>query len=68
MIGDALDGAPTLRLRRWQERLGHSSAKMTRDVYTKAIATLQKGAARKMDGILLGYGSTFGAMSETEEV
>ena len=35
-----------------QERLGHSSAKMTLDVYAKAVPTLQREAAIRMDSIL----------------
>jgi integrase len=48
------------------ERLGHSSAKITLDVYTKAIPTLQKEAATQMDGLLLSYRATFGATPKTE--
>jgi len=34
------------------ERLGHSSAKMTLDVYTKALPTLQRQAAATMEAIV----------------
>lgn len=34
------------------ERLGHSSAKMTLDVYTKALPTLQRQAATTMEAIV----------------
>lgn len=35
-----------------QERLGHASAKMTLDVYAKAVPSIQRGAADQMTGIL----------------
>lgn len=34
------------------ERLGHSSAKMTLDVYTRAVPTLQKEAASRMESLI----------------
>jgi len=43
-----------------QERLGHASAKMTLDVYAKAVPGLQKEAAARMDLILSGDGDTNG--------
>jgi integrase len=42
------------------ERLGHSSAKMTPDVYAKAIPTLQRESAKALDGILGIYGDNKG--------
>jgi integrase len=48
------------------ERLGHASSKMTLDVYTRAVPSLQKEAATKMDDLLLGYGATFGATPKSE--
>jgi len=41
-----------------QERLGHASAKMTLDVYAKAVPTLQREAAERMDSILAPDGDT----------
>ena len=34
------------------ERLGHASAKMTLDVYTRAMPTLQKEAASRMESMI----------------
>jgi integrase len=51
-----------------QERLGHASAKMTLDVYAKAVPTLQREAATRMDSILTTDGATNGATSECEPV
>ena len=45
-----------------QERLGHASAKMTLDVYAKAVPSLQRTIAEKMSGIL-GDWDTFGDTS-----
>jgi integrase len=36
------------------ERLGHSSAKMTLDVYTRALPTLQRDAAAQMESLMIG--------------
>ncbi len=47
-----------------QERLGHASAKTTLDVYAKAVPTLQREAAARMDSILGAYGGTSGARLE----
>lgn len=47
------------------ERLGHSSAKMTLDVYAKAIPTLQRESAARMGSMLAGHGPT---KRPTEEV
>jgi integrase len=49
------------------ERLGHASAKMTLDVYVKAIPTLQREAATKMDSLLLANGGTSWRTREVEE-
>jgi len=49
-----------------QERLGHASAKMTLDVYAKAVPSIQRGAADQMAGIL-GDWVTFGVKSEGAE-
>lgn len=43
-----------------QERLGHASAKMTLDVYAKAVPTLQREAAVRMDSILAVSGPRLG--------
>ncbi len=43
-----------------QERLGHASAKMTLDVYAKAVPTLQKEAASRLDSILAVNGPRLG--------
>lgn len=42
------------------ERLGHSSAKMTLDVYAKALPTLQREAAERIERLLSPYGGTNG--------
>jgi integrase len=47
-----------------QERLGHASAKTTLDVYAKAVPSLQKESAARMDTILGAYGGTSGARLE----
>lgn len=47
-----------------QERLGHASAKTTLDVYAKAVPSLQKESAARMDSILGAYGGTSGARLE----
>jgi integrase len=49
-----------------QERLGHASAKMTLDVYAKAVPTVQREAAVRMDGILRADGATKGATHHEE--
>jgi integrase len=41
-----------------QERLGHASAKMTLDVYAKAVPSLRREAADRMDRILSADGDT----------
>ena len=43
------------------ERLGHSSAKMTLDVYAKAVPTLQRASAARMGSVLFGFGAQPGA-------
>jgi integrase len=43
-----------------QERLGHASAKMTLDVYAKAVPSLQREAADRMNTILSADGDTSG--------
>ncbi len=48
-----------------QERLGHASAKTTLDVYAKAVPTLQREAAARMDAILGAYGDTSGTRETT---
>lgn len=45
-----------------QERLGHASAKMTLDAYTKAIPTMQREPASRLNAILSADGATFGAI------
>lgn len=47
-----------------QERLGHASAKTTLDVYAKAVPSLQRESATRMDSILGAYGGTSGARLE----
>lgn len=47
-----------------QERLGHASAKTTLDIYAKAVPTLQRESAARMDSILGAYGGTSGARQE----
>ena len=37
------------------ERLGHSSAKMTLDVYAHAVPTLQRESAERMDALLIPH-------------
>jgi integrase len=49
------------------ERLGHSSAKLTLDVYAKALPTLQRDAAARMDVILANDGGTKGGTPSTKE-
>jgi len=49
------------------ERLGHSSAKLTLDVYTKSLPTLQREAAVRMDAILSSDGGMKGGTPKTEE-
>ena len=49
-----------------QERRGHASAKMTLDVYAKAVPTLQREAAARMDGILKPEGATNGATRQED--
>ncbi len=43
-----------------QERLGHASAKMTLDVYAKAVPTSQREAAFRMDSVLAVSGPRLG--------
>lgn len=47
------------------ERLGHSSAKMTLDVYAHAVPTLQRESAERMDTLLIPHG---GHAVDTREV
>ncbi len=46
-----------------QERLGHASAKMTLDVYAKAVPSIQREVADQMTGIV-GDWVTFGVKSQ----
>lgn len=50
------------------ERLGHSSPKMTLDVYARAVPTLQRESAEKMDGVLNSNWYTSWYTSGSEEV
>ena len=50
------------------ERLGHSSPKMTLDVYTHAVPTLQRESAERMDTLLNGIGDTSGDTRASREV
>ena len=48
------------------ERLGHSSPKMTLDVYAHAVPTLQRESAEKMDTLLDAIGDTPGDTREVQ--
>lgn len=50
------------------ERLGHSSPKMTLDVYAHAVPTLQKESAERMDTLLNAIWDTSGDTRHLEEV